>query len=103
MQLDIAPETLIFRHAWFFFVLVTCANGATWWYRGRRKMAENPELRQGYRRLIRSWVIFQNLPWIVMGFGVLVGGVPSVFHYFSPRGGGPFVIAFWVTVVVLWI
>jgi hypothetical protein len=37
-----------------------------------------------------------------MGGGVVVGGAPSVFHYFNPRGG-PFVIAFWVTVVVLWI
>src|ERR1700720_2305634 len=103
MQLDVAPDVLIFRHVWFLFVLVTCANGAIWWYRGRRKMAENPVLEQGYRRLIRSWLIYGNLPWLVMGAGVVVGGVPSVFRYFNPGGGGPFVIGFWVTLVVLWI
>jgi hypothetical protein len=102
MQLDSAVE-LIFRHAWILAVLVTCANGASWWYRGRQPMAENPALQPGYRRLIRSFLIYENLPWLVMGAGVLFGRVPSVFHYFDPRGGGPFVIAFWVTVAILWI
>lgn len=37
-----------------------------------------------------------------MGAGILSGSVPSTFHYFNPRNG-PFVIAFYVTVVALWI
>jgi hypothetical protein len=37
-----------------------------------------------------------------MGAGILSGAVRSPFHYFNPRNG-PFVIAFYVTVVALWI
>jgi hypothetical protein len=95
-------DVLILRYAWLLFVFVTCANGAVWWYRGRRKMAANPELRSGYRRLIRYWLIYGNLPWLVMGAGILFGSVPSIWHYFSLRNG-PFAIAFNVTIVALWI
>jgi hypothetical protein len=93
---------MIFRHAWLIFVVVTCLNGASWWYKGRREMAENPDLKPGYRRLVWWWLICGNMPWLVMGAGILSGSVPSPWHYFSPRNG-PFVIAFYITVVALWI
>ena len=38
-----------------------------------------------------------------MGFGIVIGKVPSMFHFFRPRDGNPYVIAFFVTVIVLWI
>lgn len=93
---------LIFKYAWFLFIAVTCINGAVWWRRGQQARAEEPELEEGYRRLIRWWIICGNLPWIVMGIGIIFGGVPSVLHYFNPRNG-PFVMAFYVTIVALWI
>jgi len=92
----------MFRHAWVLFILVQCANGAVWWSRGKKEIAAHPELEAGYRSLIRGWLLYGNLPWIVMGAGIVFGGVPSIFHYFDPRNG-PYVIAFYVTVVALWI
>jgi hypothetical protein len=92
----------MFQHAWVLFIVVTCANGAIWWSRGKKEMAEHPELEEGYRSLIRGWLLYGNLPWVVMGVGIVFGGVPSVFHYFDPRNG-PYVIAWYVTVVALWI
>jgi hypothetical protein len=92
----------MFQHAWVLFILVTCANGAIWWSRGKKEMAAHPELEEGYRSLVRGWLLYGNLPWIVMGAGIVFGGVPSVFHYFDPRNG-PYVIAWYVTVVALWI
>jgi hypothetical protein len=81
---------------------VTCANGAIWWWRAQVNIRGNPELRQGYLKLIRGWLLFANLPWVVMGFGILFGGVPSTFHYFNPRNG-PMVVAWYATIVALWI
>jgi len=92
----------ILQQFWVVFIIVTCVNGAVWWRRGQKAMAEKPELETGYRRLICWWLIGGNLPWLVMGAGIVLGGVPSVFHYFNPRNG-PFVIAFYVTIVILWI
>jgi hypothetical protein len=92
----------IFRNVWIGFIAVQCANGAAWWSRARKEIAVHPELESGYRMLVRRFVVFGNIPWIVMGFGIVYGGVPNMFHYFNPRNG-PFVAAFWVTLVALWI
>ena len=37
-----------------------------------------------------------------MGVGIVFGGVPTIFHYFNPRNG-PIVVAWYVTVVTLWV
>lgn len=92
----------MFQHMWIVFILGTCANGAIWWIRGKKEIAAHPELEEGYRSLIRGWLLFGNLPWIVMGVGVVFGGVPDLFHYFDPRNG-PYVIAWYVSVVAVWI
>jgi len=44
-----------------------------------------------------------NLPWIVMGIGCTIGGVPTVFHFCRPRDGNPFVIAWWVILFIEYI
>lgn len=93
---------LILRHAWLLFIAVTCVNGVTWWIRGKKEMAQHPELAAGYRSLIRGWIVYGNIPWVVMGIGILFGGVASVFDYFNPRNG-PFVVAWYVSVVALWV
>jgi len=38
-----------------------------------------------------------------MGFGCTIGGIPSVWHYFRPRDGNPFVLAWFGSVFFLWI
>ena len=96
------PITLIFRHGWVFLILVTCINGAVWWRKGQAKIAADPTLARGYRGLIRSFLILMNIPWLVMGSGIVFGGLSTIFDYFNPRKG-PFVIAFYVTVVAVWI
>ncbi len=93
---------VLFRHAWVAFIVVTCVNGATWWWGAQRHIRANPALRAGYVRLIRGWLIFGNLPWVVMGFGIVFGGVPTIFHYLNPRNG-PIVLTWYVTVVALWV
>lgn len=55
-----------------------------------------PELEPGYRRLIRGFAFWMSLPWLVMGIGCTIGGVPTIFHYLFPLTGGPFVWAFWI-------
>ena len=43
-----------------------------------------------------------SVPWLVMGLGILAGGVPSLWHFFSPRHGGPWVFAFFLSVFAVW-
>jgi hypothetical protein len=93
---------LIFRHAWLLFIAVTCVNAAMWWKSGQKEIAAHPELRTSYPVLVRGLLVFGNLPWIVMGAGILLGQVPSTFHYLNPRNGS-FVIAWYVVVVATWV
>lgn len=93
---------IIHRYFWLICIAVTCANGAIWWRRAQVRIAARPDLEPGYRRLIRGWLIYGNIPWIVMGIGVMSGNAAGIFSYFSPRNG-PFVLAWYASVVLVWI
>jgi len=97
------PVHFLFRHAWLMFVAVTCINVLYLKVHSRQQTRQRPELAAGYRRLIRGYVFWMNLPWIVMGVGLELGGLPSIWSYFRPRDGNPFVLAFFFVVFALWI
>ena len=86
---------------WVIAIGVTCLNAYFLWSRAQTEIARNPELADGYRQLIRGYLIEFNLPWFVMGLGIMVGGTHGVFEYLDPRAGNPYVIAFHVTGFVL--
>jgi hypothetical protein len=51
---------------------------------------------------LRRWVaVFSELPWLVMGVGIVIGGVPNIWNYFRPQDRNPFVLAWFVTVFLL--
>ena len=94
---------LLFKHFWVAFVLVTLLNGAVWWFRSKPHRQRDPSLTDGYRALIRGFVTWANVPWLIMGAGILFGGVPSMFHYFDPRSPNPFVTAWFGSIFFLWV
>jgi len=102
MRLERLIEQIFFGHAWLLFVVVTSLNAVVWRWRARKPIAANPSLAPGYTKLIRGWLVFGNLPWLVMGLGMLFGGVPTIWHYLNPRNG-PVVLTWYATVVALWI
>jgi hypothetical protein len=84
----------IFRHAiWLLFVIATFVNAAIWWFRGRRKIAKIPALKWGYRRLIRGYLIFGMIPWLILGAAI---ELPERFR-------GPLIVAFALTIPIYWI
>ena len=93
----------LFRHSWVIFIVVTCINGAVLYRRARRESREHPELAEGYATLVRGWFLWANLPWVVMGLGVVVGGVPTTFHFFVPRQGDPWVLAWFASIIVIYV
>lgn len=91
------------RYFWAVAILVTGVNVAILKARSTRHIQANPELADGYATLIRGYLIWMNIPWIVMGIGCTVGGVPTVMHYFRPQDGDPYVLAWFASVFLLWI
>ena len=87
---------------WLIAIAVTCANAYILYFRSKGEVARNPELKEGYDSLLKGFLIAMNIPWVVMGVGILAGGVQSLFDYSDPRTGNPYVIAFHSTVFILW-
>jgi hypothetical protein len=93
--------SLLSQHAWLLFILGTGVIAAQMWARAKPRMAEAPHLVPGYRRLVLGWLVLGNVPWVVMGFGSVVGGVPAIPDFLRPRID-PYVVAFYVPLGLLW-
>ena len=83
----------LINYTWIVFIAVTAISAVVWWRRGRGHIARKPELGQGYKRLVLSFVFCGNIPWAVMGLGLLVGGVTSLQGYLKPREASLWVLA----------
>lgn len=94
---------IISKWFWALCIVVTFLNAAVFYFRAKTQIKQTPGLEAGYREIIRGFVIWGNVPWVVMGIGCTVGGVPSVWHYFNPEAGNPYVLAFFAAVVLVWI
>jgi hypothetical protein len=71
--------------------------------RSRRCIREQPELAPDYQKLFRGVLIWENLPWVLMGFAIETGRVHSIFSFFRPRDGNPFVLVWFALVIAEWI
>lgn len=91
------------KYFWFFAIVVTVINALIFKNKSKHYLQEDPKLKEGYSILFRGYLFWLNIPWIIMGIGCTIGGVPSVWHYFRPKDGNPYVLAWFGSVFVLWI
>lgn len=103
MSFDKPIGIFVFDYAWILFILVAFLNAGMLKLRSNRIMKLHPELQDGYDQFIKGFLSFMNIPWIVLGIGMVFGGIPSTFSFFTPRHGNLFVIAFHVSVIILWL
>ena len=97
------PFGIMFKWLWVVFIVFTLGYAGVAWVASRRHIRKDPELAAGYRTIIRGIVAWGNLPWFIMGIGLTVGGVPTMFHFFRPRDGNLFVLTFLGSVILLWL
>jgi ABC-type branched-subunit amino acid transport system permease subunit len=93
------PFLLVSKFFWAICIVVTFGNAWIFQLRTRPHIQANPELEEGYRAIIKGFVVWNTVPWVVMGIGCVFGGIPSVFSYFRPRDGNPYVLAFFASVL----
>jgi hypothetical protein len=94
---------LIFDNFWVLLILASVFNAFYLKVRSKKFIEKQPELQEGYDQLFKGELIYLNIPWMVAGIGMVFGGVPSFFSYFTPRDGNLFVWAFHVTIIILWV
>jgi len=71
--------------------------------RAKRYINRNPNLKEGYEKLFKKFLIYGNIPWLIMGIGDLTGLTKSIFDFFTPQQLNPIVVAFHASVILLWI
>ena len=94
---------IIFKQTWIIFIAVTTANGMILKYRSAKYIAQNPELKKGYDKYFKGWMIYGNIPWVIMMIGNLSGITNNTFEYFNPKAMNPMVLIFHFSIIVLWI
>ena len=99
-SLKIDMEVIV-RHFWLAFVVVTIVNGRYWWAGVQGRIRAQPELGPGYHRLYRGYLFWCNVPWLLMGVGILSGQVRWMFDFLQPRSGNAYVLAWWWTMATL--
>jgi hypothetical protein len=90
-------DTLFDRHIWLLFLLVTAANAALMFARARRRQGTAAD-ELGPMPLIRGFLLWTSLPWLVMGAGLELGGVASA-GAFVRADSDPYVFAFFAVIV----
>ncbi len=84
----------ITRGFWLVFLFALVVRVVKLQNRARRRIEYDPSLAEGYRQFFRYLSLLSALPWIVMGIGIFIGNVPTIFHFIDPKDGNPFVLAF---------
>jgi len=88
------PFDLISRYFW----ILALASGLQY-------LRPSPDLRERliadeafaaeHRTLRRRLFALMSAPWLIVGAGQLADHVPSIWYYFRPADGNPYVVSFW--------
>ncbi len=95
MNADETYFTLIIRYFWVLGILFAALNAFIQWQRVQSQIKVNPALRPGYYQMLKGYWLILTLPWVVMGLGIMIGDVPSIFHFLAPKTTNPYVLAWW--------
>lgn len=94
---------LIFKHGWIFLIAMTIINGFVFKYRSKKYILENPDLTDGYDKIFKGWLLYGNIPWIIMAIGDLTKITDGIWEYFNPRLLNPMVLIFHISIILLWV
>lgn len=92
---------LLFKYFWVLGIFGTVVNAVIFKSRSKKYSVELPERKSGYDKLFKGMLLFGNIPWLIMGFGIIFGFTDGVFDYFNPRLMNPIVLFFHLVIVIL--
>lgn len=91
----------ILRDAWILFVVATFINAFLLKHKSKKHISKNPQLKAGYDKFFKGFLIVGNIPWIIIGAGNTAGYTQNIFEYFNPRSLNPFVLTFHIAIIIL--
>ena len=94
---------IFFKYFWAIALILSIPNTFFMKRRFRRYIEVDPSLKEGYSRILRHFVFWSNLPWVVMGTCMFLGDIPYILFFFRPQDGDPYVLAWYFTIYALWV
>ena len=89
------------RYFWLVCLAVCACNYFVASRRRPRVTPRDPATEEEARFFLRVFTVVSFVPWLVMGLGQTVGGVPSIWHYFRPQDLNPYVLAFIASIFLI--
>ena len=93
----------VFKYFWVLAIACNVVNFFIFKARFKQYVQQRPELVDGYKKYFLGFLFWSSLPWIVMGVGIVIGGVPNVFSYFHPQDSNPFIRAWFGSLILMWL
>ena len=85
----------MFKFFWIFGFVVSIANAFIFNERSKKYIAQNPELKEGYTKLIKWFLIFFNIPFMIIGIGELSEMTHGIQMYLAlPKSLNPILLIF---------
>jgi hypothetical protein len=94
---------LIFKHFWIACIIVMFVNYFILKNETQKYIQQNTDLKTGYDKLFKAFLIFGTIPWIIMGLGDLSGMVNNVFDFLNPKALNPFVLALHLYMIIVYV
>ncbi len=63
------------------------------------KVKKNPDLADGYKKVVLGYLIFMGFPWLIMAIGELLYGFSSIFFIFMLKDGNIFSWLFFIVLL----
>lgn len=95
------PFKFLSTHFWAIALAVAAVN---YWRADRSLLSlglTKPGQLDEARRYLRIFALGSVVPWLVMGWSIVTGGVPGIWHYFRPQDGNPHVIAWFASIIAM--
>lgn len=94
---------IVFKYFWLFLIIGTLINAFMLKYRSQQYIADDPSLKAGYNKIFIGIIFLGNIPWAIMGIGILLGQNETIHDYFFPRSWNITVLAFYASIGIMWI
>lgn len=91
----------ITKYFWIIGILIAIINTYNLWREGKERVAQNPELENGWKKIPVIHLILHGLPFVVMGIGIVFGDVESVWDFLGETKLNPYVLAFHLITVLM--
>lgn len=95
--MNVDPFAIIGRYFWLLCLGITAFNYITQLRALASKDPGDPRLSAEAVALRRRFALILAVPWVVMGWGIVFGGVPNVWYYFRPQDRDPYVWTWFAT------